>query len=69
MFSPQGQELIARHYNRVHDASVVQKYAKQFPDVKLVSVDEVLGGWDRVTAEHFKDGGILDQALAGAPAR
>jgi len=69
LFTPQGQELIARHYNRVHDAGVVRKYTKQFPEVKLVSVDEVFGGWDRVTLEHFKDGGILDQALASAPAR
>jgi sulfate transport system substrate-binding protein len=69
LYSPQGQDIIARHYNRVNDATVAKKYAAQFPAVKLATIDGVFGGWDKVTAEHFKDGGILDQALAGAPAR
>lgn len=69
LFSPQGQALIAKHHNRVHDATVVKQYAAQFPAVKLVSVEEMFGGWDRVTNEHFKDGAILDQALAKAPSR
>lgn len=69
LYSPQGQDIIARHYNRVNDATVAKKYAAQFPAIKLATIDGVFGGWDKVTAEHFKDGGILDQALAGAPAR
>jgi sulfate transport system substrate-binding protein len=69
LFSPQGQEIVARHYNRVNDANVAKKYAAQFPQVKLVTVESVFGGWEKVTAEHFKDGGILDQAFKAAPAR
>jgi sulfate/thiosulfate transport system substrate-binding protein len=69
LFSLQGQDIIARHYNRVNDATVAKKYATQFPAVKLVTIESVFGGWDRVTNEHFKDGGILDQALGSAPAR
>jgi sulfate/thiosulfate transport system substrate-binding protein len=69
LFSPEGQEIIARHHNRVHDAAVGKKYAAEFPDVKLVTVDQVFGGWDRVTTEHFKDGGILDRALTNNPGR
>jgi len=69
LYSPQGQDIIARHYNRVNDATVAKKYAAQFPNVKLVTIDDVFGGWDKVTAEHFKDGGILDRALVKAPAR
>jgi sulfate/thiosulfate transport system substrate-binding protein len=69
LFSPAGQELIAKSHNRVRDAAVTAKYAAQFPAVKLVSVDEVFGGWAQVTKNHFADGGILDQALLSAPAR
>jgi ABC-type sulfate transport system substrate-binding protein len=29
----------------------------------------VFGGWDKLVKAHFADGGILDQALAKAPAR
>lgn len=69
LYSPAGQDIIAKHYNRVSDANVLKKYAAQFPPIKLVTVDEVFGGWDKVTKTHFADGGILDQALAKAPAR
>ena len=69
LYTPAGQEIIAKHYNRVHDAGVQKKYAAQFPAIRLVTVDEVFGGWDAVTKNHFADGGILDMALAKAPAR
>jgi sulfate/thiosulfate transport system substrate-binding protein len=69
LFSPAGQELIAKSHNRVHDKSVAARYAAQFPAVKLVSVEEVFGSWDKVTKQHFAEGGILDQALLNAPAR
>jgi sulfate transport system substrate-binding protein len=69
LYSPAGQEIIARHYNRVHDANVAKKFASQFPAVKLVTIEEVFGGWDAVIKAHFADGAILDQALIKAPAR
>jgi sulfate transport system substrate-binding protein len=69
LFSPQGQEIAARFHNRVQDAAAAKKYAAQFPAVRLVTVDEVFGGWDAVTKTHFADGGLLDQALVKAPAR
>ncbi|MBB6092863.1 sulfate transport system substrate-binding protein [Povalibacter uvarum] len=69
LFSPQGQDIIAKHYNRVDDPAVSHRYAQQFPSVKLVTVDQALGGWEAVSKEHFADGGILDRALLNAPAR
>jgi sulfate transport system substrate-binding protein len=69
LFSPQGQEIIARFHNRVQDPAIAKKYANQFPPVRLVTIEEVFGGWDAVTKTHFADGGILDQAMLKAPAR
>jgi sulfate transport system substrate-binding protein len=69
LYSPAGQDIVAKHYNRVHDAAALKKYAAQFPAVKLVTVEEVFGGWDAVVKNHFADGGILDKALLKAPAR
>jgi len=69
LYSAAGQEIIARRHNRVNDAAIAKKYQADFPAVRLVTADEVFGGWDKVTQEHFADGGILDQALVGAPAR
>lgn len=28
--------------------------------MKLVDVDETFGGWEKIKAEHFAEGGILD---------
>lgn len=69
LFSEQGQEIIAKKHNRVHNRTVAEKYKSQFPAVKLVTAEQVLGGWDAVTKNHFADGGILDQALLKAPAK
>ena len=69
LYSDAGQEIIAKRHNRVHNESVARKYAASFPPVKLVSVEQTFGGWDAVTKHHLADGGILDQALASAPAR
>jgi len=68
LYSPAGQDIIAKHYNRVHDAAALKKYAAQFPTVKLVTIDDVFGGWDAIVKTHFADGGVLDKALLKAPA-
>jgi sulfate transport system substrate-binding protein len=69
LYSDAGQDIIARKYNRVHSTAIAAKYQAQFPPVKLVTIQEVFGGWDAVTKTHLADGGILDQALAKAPAK
>ncbi len=61
LYSPQGQEIIARNFYRPRDPQVARKYAAQFPAVKLVSIDEPFGGWARAQATHFDDGGTFDQ--------
>jgi sulfate transport system substrate-binding protein len=69
LYSEAGQELIAKRHNRVFNAAVAAKHRAEFPAVKLLTAEEALGGWDKITQEHFAEGGILDQALATAPAR
>ena len=61
LYSPEGQEIVASYYNRPTDESVAEKHAKDFPEVRLVTVEDVFGGWDKVTKEHLADGGILDK--------
>ncbi len=65
LYTEESQEILAKKYNRVRNEKVAQKYAAQFPAVKLVAVEDVFGSWDKVTAEHFGTDGILDQLLAG----
>jgi sulfate/thiosulfate transport system substrate-binding protein len=61
LYSPEGQEIIARHYYRPRLASVAKKYAAQFPRLKLVTVDATFGGWQKAQATFFADGGVFDQ--------
>lgn len=63
LFSPEGQEIIARHYFRPRDAAVLKKYAARFPVIKTFSVESALGGWKAVQQAHFADGGIYDQII------
>ncbi len=69
LFSPAGQDIIARLHHRVQNPQVASKYASQFPAVRLLTVEDALGGWDSVNRTHFADGGILDRAMLNAPAR
>jgi ABC-type sulfate transport system substrate-binding protein len=40
---------------------IAAKYAAQYPQTRLFTIDEVFGGWAKAQALHFNDGGIFDQ--------
>lgn len=61
LYTPQAQEIAARHYYRPQLKSVADKHAKQFPQLKLFTVNEALEGWQKAQKKHFDDGGIFDQ--------
>jgi sulfate transport system substrate-binding protein len=64
LYTPEGQEIAAKNYYRPTDAKVAAKYAKQFPKLDLITIDEVFGGWAKAQKEHFADGGVFDQIYA-----
>jgi len=68
LFSPAGQEILAKYHNRVRDAAVMKAHAAEFQPVRLVTAEQVFGGWDKVAQDHFASGGILDAALSAASA-
>ncbi len=62
LYTPQGQNLAAKHYFRpVETKGVDKKCLERFPNVRLVTIDEAFGGWKKAQAEHFNDGGVFDQ--------
>ncbi|HKQ97029.1 MAG TPA: sulfate ABC transporter substrate-binding protein [Candidatus Polarisedimenticolia bacterium] len=65
LYTPEGQEIAAKHYYRPRTKAVADKYAAQFPKLTLYGIDEVFGGWAKAQAAHFADGGIFDQ-ISGA---
>jgi len=62
LYSPEGQKIEAENGLRVRDEAVAAEFKDKFPDVRLVKVEDVFGGWDKVQAEHFAEGALLDQA-------
>lgn len=61
LYSEEGQEIIASFSNRVHHPKVVERHKDQYPALKLVTVEEVFGGWQKANKDHFAEGGILDK--------
>ena len=61
LYSPEGQDIAGRNFYRPRDPQAAAKYASQFPTLRLVTVDDVFGGWQKAQATHFADGGVFDQ--------
>jgi sulfate/thiosulfate transport system substrate-binding protein len=61
LYSPEGQEIVARNFYRPRDADVAAKYAASFAPVNLFTIDEAFGGWQTAQKTHFVDGGTFDQ--------
>jgi len=61
LYSDEGQELAGKHYYRPINEKIAAKYSSQFPKLKLLTVDEVAGGWTKAQKTHFADGGTFDR--------
>ena len=61
LYTPEGQEIAAKHYFRPQSKAVLVKYAKQFPKLNLFTIEQAFGGWAKADKEHFADGGSFDQ--------
>ena len=61
LYSPEGQEIAAKRHYRPRDKNVAAKFANSFAKVKLFTIDEVFGGWQKAQKTHFADGGVFDQ--------
>jgi sulfate/thiosulfate transport system substrate-binding protein len=60
LYTPEGQEIVAKHYFRPRLESIAQKYSKTFPQLTLFTIDEVFGGWQKAQKTHFSEGGVFD---------
>lgn len=60
LYTPEGQELAAKHHYRPRDTAVLEKHKGEFANVTLFTIDEVFGGWQKAQKTHFSDGGVFD---------
>ena len=61
LYSPEAQELAAKHHFRPLDPELLKIHADSFQSLPLFSVKEVFGSWAQAQKTHFADGGVFDQ--------
>ena len=61
LYTPQGQEIIAKHFFRPRLPSAVKKHASTFPSIRMVTVSQVFGNWKSAQQKFFDDGALFDQ--------
>jgi sulfate transport system substrate-binding protein len=61
LYSPQGQDIIAKHHFRPRSEAAFKKYNANFRQITLFTIDDVFGGWKTAQKKHFDDGGEFDK--------
>lgn len=61
LYPPEGQKIAAEFGNRIRESKVAEKFKNQSPQVRLVTVEDVFGGWSEIQEKHFANGALLDQ--------
>jgi sulfate transport system substrate-binding protein len=61
LYSPEAQEIAARHHYRPRDADVAKKHEADLPKLTMLTIDDTFGGWSKAQKLHFDDHGIFDQ--------
>ena len=64
LYSDRGQEIAAKNFYRPRNEAIAQKYAANFNQLKLVTLESQFGSWANAQKTHFADGGVFDQIYA-----
>ncbi len=69
LYTPEGQEIAARHGIRPRSEAVLRRYANVFRPLKLFTVEQHFGSLAEAQRVHFNDGGTFDRIYTpGKPA-
>lgn len=61
LYSDDGQRIAAKHFFRPRNAEIAAEFDEQFPALKLVTIDEAFGGWQKAHARFFAEDAVFDQ--------
>ena len=64
LYTPEAQLIIGKNYYRPRDPAAIARYASQFPEVRMVTIDGDFDGWWKAQSRHFSDGGTFDEIYA-----
>ncbi len=63
LYTPESQELGARHNFRPRDPAVAARHRDKFPPLQTFEIKD-FDGWAAVQAAHFGEGGVFDRIAA-----
>lgn len=66
LYTDEGQEIAAQNFYRPRSEKIAAKYATQFPQIDLFTID-LFGGWTKAQLTHFADGGVFDKIYTPGP--
>ena len=61
LYSDEGQDIAGKNFYRPRNPKFAEKYKAQLVPVKLFTIQDAFGGWDKAYEAHFKDGANFDQ--------
>jgi len=60
LYTEEGQKIIAKNFYRPIDPAVRQRYATEFPEIKVFPITAIAKSWDDAYVKFFNDGGVFD---------
>jgi len=60
LYTDEGQTIIAKNFYRPINPAIRQRYAAEFPEIKLFPVTAIAKSWDDAYVKFFNDGGLFD---------
>lgn len=64
LYTPEAQEVIAKHYYRPTNDIVKKRTADRFPELRLFPVSTIGPKWDGIQKRFFAEGGEFDKIFA-----
>jgi sulfate transport system substrate-binding protein len=61
LFTPEAQEVLAKHHYRPIDEQVLAARAKDLPAIKLFAIEELGRDWDELNSRFFAEGAMFDR--------
>jgi sulfate transport system substrate-binding protein len=63
-YTDEAQEIIAKHFYRPSNDSVLARHAATFPNIRLFDIKEIAMGFQDAHKKFISDGGVFDQIYA-----
>jgi len=68
LYTPEGQEIIARNHYRPRDPETLARHKDNFPAIALFPISDLVANWDEAQSKFFGDGGVFDVIYEPEPA-